>query len=326
MSNDPKQPQQVYGFAVDRPLLWPKLSDDPRPNPPDREGDREQREKKALAEVVETIKEAATVNPRVGREIIRILDESKPAPAPPARPATPSGPSAAPVRNAPPAASPQTAPPQSPPAPRRRRKRIPPPPRPMSPLQRHKSQCSICGASDQDQIEEAFLDWECVTSIAREFNIDRRAIYRHSHATGLFARRDLNIRRALGHLIHEADRVTVSADSIVRAVRLFAHINARGEWVQPPTQVVFTSAMAVAAANAAASSAPAEAAAARTLDVPATVSKPRKSSPKLPSQGDTPCKAKSRVTRTKQMKATHAGRHTFSKPYARTKGLRGGRN
>jgi hypothetical protein len=123
------------------------------------------------------------------------------------------------------------------------------PPERLSRLELHQSHCNICGYEDQDEIDEAFVSWENVRRIAEDYDLDRRAIYRHAHATGLFAKRDRNIRRALGRIIHEADRVTVTADSIVRAIKILTHVNAHGDWVQPPTHVVFSSATAQPAAK-----------------------------------------------------------------------------
>jgi hypothetical protein len=124
------------------------------------------------------------------------------------------------------------------------RTRPPEPSGPVPRLARHQAHCGICGDDLQEEIDEAFVNWECVYKIADEYEIDRRAIYRHAHATGLFERRDRNLRGALGHIIHEADRVSPTADSVVRAVRMFAHINARGDWVNPPTRVIFSTATA----------------------------------------------------------------------------------
>ena len=124
---------------------------------------------------------------------------------------------------------------------RRTAKAAPEPPKRLSRLELHQAHCGICGNELQEEIDERFVNWECVSQIADDYELDRSALYRHAHATGLFPRRDRNIRRALSHIIHEADRVQVTADSVVRAVKIFAHINARGEWVNPPTHVVFSS-------------------------------------------------------------------------------------
>jgi len=155
------------------------------------------------------------------------------------------------------------------------RTRPPEPSRPMPRLARHQAHCGICGDELQEEIDEAFVNWDCVYKIADEYGVDRRAIYRHAHATGLFAKRDRNLRRALGHIIHEADRVSPSADSIVRAVRMFAHINARGDWVNPPTHVIFSSGP-------------------RLSDQHSRSEQSRRASPAAP-LSDTPCKVSKRL-------------------------------
>ena len=127
---------------------------------------------------------------------------------------------------------------------RRTAKTAPEPSTRLSRLELHQAHCGICGDELQEEIDERFVNWDCVSQIANDYEIDRSALYRHAHATGLFPRRDRNIRRALGHIIHEASRVDVTADSVVRAVKVLAHINARGEWVNPPTRVVFSSTVA----------------------------------------------------------------------------------
>jgi hypothetical protein len=109
----------------------------------------------------------------------------------------------------------------------------------MSRLELHQAHCGICGDELQEEIDERFVNWDYVSQIAHDYSLNRSALYRH--ATGLFPKRDRNLRRALGHIIHEAGRVTVTADAVVRAVKVFAHINARGDWVNPPTYGIFSS-------------------------------------------------------------------------------------
>jgi len=147
--------------------------------------------------------------------------------------------------------------------PKKKKKTCPPPPKRLSRLELHQAHCSICGYEDQDEIDEAFVSWEHVGQIARDYDIDRRAIYRHAHATGLYAKRDCNVRRALGRIIHEADRVTATADSVVRSIKMLTHVNAHGDWVQPPTHVIFSTATAR----------PAAATAAKRSDTPCKVKK-----------------------------------------------------
>jgi len=131
---------------------------------------------------------------------------------------------------------------------RTRRKTIRKTPR-LSPRQLHEAHCGICRSKLRDEIDEEFVHWHYVGDIAKEYQIERRAIYRHAHATGLFAIRACNIRDALGHVIHFAENADVTGDTIVRAVRTFAHINAAGEWAPPPTHFIITNRGTVQAEN-----------------------------------------------------------------------------
>jgi hypothetical protein len=113
---------------------------------------------------------------------------------------------------------------------------------PAPSLTMHEAQCGICGSDLQEEIDEEFVNWHNVAGIAREYQIERRAIYRHAHATGLFPIRDRNLRRALGLIIHRAESAPgVTADSVIRAVRTLAHINDAGEWTNPPAHVIVSS-------------------------------------------------------------------------------------
>ena len=112
----------------------------------------------------------------------------------------------------------------------------------LSRLALHKAHCAICSHQLREEIDEAFINWRCVSQIAADYSLHRGTLYRHAHATGLFARRERNLRRALGHVIEQAGRVEVNADSIIRAVKIFTHINAHGSWVQPPTHIIYHSA------------------------------------------------------------------------------------
>ncbi len=125
-----------------------------------------------------------------------------------------------------------------------KKKNTSPPPERLSRLELHQSHCNICGYEEQDEIDEAFVSWESVSQIAEDYDVDRRAIYRHARATGLYAKRDRNIRCALGRIIQRADSVPATADSVVRAIKILTHVNAHGDWVQPPTHVIFSSATA----------------------------------------------------------------------------------
>jgi hypothetical protein len=133
-------------------------------------------------------------------------------------------------------------------APSKRRKRAPNPKRrpcSSSPsdhsLDRHERRCSICSHPDRAEIEADFIEWAAPGEIAKEYGVSRIAVYRHARAASLFARRDRNLRFALGRIIEHADRVWPTPDSIVRAVHAFARINDEGQWVEPPAHVIVSS-------------------------------------------------------------------------------------
>ncbi|HXN99618.1 MAG TPA: hypothetical protein VN881_11135 [Candidatus Acidoferrales bacterium] len=105
-------------------------------------------------------------------------------------------------------------------------------------LTRHKRRCGVCHDPAREAIEEAFLQWRNVDCIDSEFEPEggRSAIYRHAHALDLFRKRSLNLRSALEYIIEESERVTPTAEGIVRAMRAYTRINDVGEWTDPPTK------------------------------------------------------------------------------------------
>lgn len=105
----------------------------------------------------------------------------------------------------------------------------------------HERHCTICSHPDRDEIEAEFIEWTAPDDIASEYEVNRRAVYRHARAAGLFARRNGNLRFALGRLIQRVDCVEPTADSIVRAIHAFARINDDGQWVEPPAHVIVSS-------------------------------------------------------------------------------------
>ena len=186
---------------------------------------------KVAVQYLEAAKEMATISPSVANVMLRILENGE-------RPLA--------------AATIEVAALKSKSKPRKKshpKKKKAPPPERLSRLELHQSHCKICGYEDQDEIDEAFVSWENVSRIAEDYDVDRRAIYRHASATGLYAKRDRNIRRALGRIIQKADSVPSTADSVVRAIKILTHVNARGDWVQPPTHVIFSAATAQPAAK-----------------------------------------------------------------------------
>lgn len=88
---------------------------------------------------------------------------------------------------------------------------------------RHDRKCSVCRNPERAEIEREFLHWRSPELIAN-------------------AQRATHIRLALAPLIEQAMVVPVTADSIVRAVALYARLNDEGQWIDPPKDVIYHSA------------------------------------------------------------------------------------
>ena len=99
-------------------------------------------------------------------------------------------------------------------------------------LGRHEAECKVCSHAQRDEIERDFINWHSPASIAKHYKLANRAsVYRHSHALGLFPKRQRNVRAALEKIIERAGEVEVNATAVVSAVGAYARINAAGHWV-----------------------------------------------------------------------------------------------
>jgi hypothetical protein len=96
----------------------------------------------------------------------------------------------------------------------------------------HQRCCKVCRHPNLAEIDQRFIGWEPPSSIARENHFNVRALFRHAHATGLFAKRDTNVRAALSRIIEKGMSLRgVTASSVVQAVAVFSKINAAGKWI-----------------------------------------------------------------------------------------------
>jgi len=98
--------------------------------------------------------------------------------------------------------------------------------------ERHASQCSVCRHPQRDVIEEKFVDWVSQSQIIREHKLSRVALWRHAKATGLFIRRDSNIRTALSRFIERCSRVKPTAAALVAAVVAYSKIDSSGHTLE----------------------------------------------------------------------------------------------
>lgn len=116
--------------------------------------------------------------------------------------------------------------------------------RPGADPARHGRKCCICSHPDRADIEEDFLHWVSLERIAHDYHLyDRRAIYRHAHATGLSARRSRKVRFVLETFLERAEKVAasaypnVTARNVIDAGILYAQTNDQGELVLSPKTI-----------------------------------------------------------------------------------------
>jgi hypothetical protein len=117
--------------------------------------------------------------------------------------------------------------------------------RPAPDFARHARRCCICTHPDRDAIEGDFIRWRSPELIAREYQIaSRNSIYRHAHCTGLFAWRRQELGRVLEGVLENAEHVPLaSSDVLIRAARIYAHLDEHGAWFEPPrTNFILTGA------------------------------------------------------------------------------------
>jgi len=106
---------------------------------------------------------------------------------------------------------------------------------------RHSLKCAVCNHPDRAAIEFDFLNWRNPGDLVKGYRFrGLSTIYRHAHATGLFAKRRLNLRFAMERIVERVNEVPVTATSVIRAARAIARINDSGEWIDPPSRVIVT--------------------------------------------------------------------------------------
>jgi hypothetical protein len=104
---------------------------------------------------------------------------------------------------------------------------------------RHARRCTVCHHTDRLEIEDDFLHWRPSTEIAAEYGLpDRRAVYRHARATGLYRRRMKNMRVACSYIAEHAERVTPNAKNVLDAIRACSLIDANGVWHEQPRRTI----------------------------------------------------------------------------------------
>jgi hypothetical protein len=109
----------------------------------------------------------------------------------------------------------------------------------MSALERHARKCLVCRHRDRDDIESDFLHWHDVADIVIEHKLpNRRILYRHARATGLYELRMSNIRDAAALIASRAEYAKATASSVLRAIQACSQIDSLGRWIAPPSRTI----------------------------------------------------------------------------------------
>jgi hypothetical protein len=106
-------------------------------------------------------------------------------------------------------------------------------------LERHARKCAVCKHKEREDIELDFLHWHNAVDIMCAYDLpDKRILFRHAHATGLFERRMLDMRFAASLMVDQAETVKPSATAVLKAMRACTILSNHGAWIDPPTRVV----------------------------------------------------------------------------------------
>jgi len=127
-------------------------------------------------------------------------------------------------------------------------------------LTRHRRRCVICHHPELEEIEAEFIRGTNPRDILHDYQLpSRSAIYRHAEATGLLARRRRNLRGVSERILECVTNASPSASSVLRAMRIFAHITEDGQWIEPAKRAIVTHVHSVADPDAGRAEAPASA-------------------------------------------------------------------
>lgn len=110
-----------------------------------------------------------------------------------------------------------------------------------SPLERHSRKCQVCCHPDRQAIEELFAHWVRPAGIARLYDIEWRALYRHAHALDLFRQRRGNMRSIMENILERGAEAPITADAILRTYRAYTSLADDGKWTEPPKHIIFSS-------------------------------------------------------------------------------------
>ena len=104
---------------------------------------------------------------------------------------------------------------------------------------RHTTKCRICKNPRRASIEQDFVSWRNPQEIVSEYGLPSFSmVYRHAQAMGLLARRNENVRIALGDGGEKGEGASVTGDAAFRAAGGYGCVSRDGKWTELPESVI----------------------------------------------------------------------------------------
>lgn len=110
-----------------------------------------------------------------------------------------------------------------------------------SAFERHARKCAICQHEDRAEIEQSFMHWVPLSTIAHSFDLRTTdSIRRHAIAIGLDDLRTRSVRCALRRAIERIGEATPTMTGIIQAIRALSCLDDQGRWLEPTRRVIIT--------------------------------------------------------------------------------------
>ena len=107
-------------------------------------------------------------------------------------------------------------------------------------LKRHERKCYVCHHPDRDAIEAAFVMWRRPKAIVETFLLRGDSLYRHAVAFDLYTRRRNNLRSVLENVLERGVETDITGETLLGAVRAYACLDESNRWIEPTTNVMFS--------------------------------------------------------------------------------------
>jgi hypothetical protein len=110
----------------------------------------------------------------------------------------------------------------------------------QTPEERHTRKCQICNHPELEAIEEAYIHWVKPTTICRQYDLSWAALYRHAEVRKLKPLRSQNLRSVLDKILERGVETEITGETVLKAVKYYVCLTDDNKWIEPSTQVVFS--------------------------------------------------------------------------------------